>query len=128
MEACVNNNPNALSSKHPMVVTRPDIERALILWIRHMENKHEMVTGPMLQEKWKRFEDEFNVLDNERLLGEAWIQSFCKAYKICEYWQHGESGSVDTKAVSAEQEHCRSILAKFAPQDWWDFDETSFFP
>jgi hypothetical protein len=35
---------------------------------------------------------------------------------------------VDTKAVSAEQEHCRSILAKFAPQDWWDFDETSFFP
>lgn len=128
MEARVNDNPNALSSKRPRVVTRPDVERALILWIRHMENKHETVTGPMLREKRKRFEDEFNVPDNERLLGEAWIQSFCKAYKIREHRQHGESGSVDTKAVAIEQERCRRILAKFAPRDRWNFDETSFFP
>jgi hypothetical protein len=36
-----NDNPNALSSKRPRIVTRPDIERALILWIRHMESKRE---------------------------------------------------------------------------------------
>ncbi|KAG2074204.1 hypothetical protein BDR04DRAFT_1126854 [Suillus decipiens] len=112
MEACINDNPNTLSSKQPRIVTRSGIEHVLILWIRHMENKYET--------KWKRFEDEFDVLDNERLLGEAWVPLFCKAYKI--------SGSVDTKAVVAEQEHCCKILAKFAPQDQWNFNETSFFP
>lgn len=118
MEAHINDNPNALSLKRPRAATRPDVECALILWIRHMENIHETVTGPMLREKRKRFEDKFNnVPDNERLLGEAWIQSFCKAYKIRKHRQHGESGSVDTKAVAIEQEHCHRILAKFAPRD-----------
>ncbi|KIK74169.1 hypothetical protein PAXRUDRAFT_176503 [Paxillus rubicundulus Ve08.2h10] len=51
LEARVNDNPNALSSKRPRIVTRPDVEQALILWVRQMENKGEMVSGPMLQEK-----------------------------------------------------------------------------
>jgi hypothetical protein len=127
LEARINDNPNALSSKRPRIVTRPDVERALILWVRHMENRCETVTGPMLREKRKRFEDEFNVPDNERLSGE-WLQSFCNAYKIREYRRHGEAGSVDTKAVDEERERCRKILAKFAPRDRWNFDETSFFP
>jgi hypothetical protein len=128
MEARLNDNPSALSSKRPRVVTRPDVERALILWIRHMESKRETVTGPMLREKRKKFEDEFDVPEEERLPGEAWVQSFCKAYKIREYRQHGEAGSVDPEAVAAERERCRRILAKFAPRDWWNFDETLFFP
>ncbi|KAG5349171.1 hypothetical protein C0989_005463, partial [Termitomyces sp. Mn162] len=41
MEARVNDNPNALSSKHPHVVTRPDVEQALFLWVKHMEEKQE---------------------------------------------------------------------------------------
>jgi hypothetical protein len=128
MEARQNDNPNALSSKRPRVVTRPDVERAIILWIRHMENKGETVTGPMLREKRKKFEDEFDVPEKERLSGEAWVQSFCKAYKIREHRRHGEAGSVDSGAVEAERERCRRILAKYAPRDRWNFDETSFFP
>ncbi|KAF8223097.1 hypothetical protein L208DRAFT_1085398, partial [Tricholoma matsutake] len=43
---------NALSSsKHPHVVTRPDVERALILWVKHVEEKGETVNGPMLKVK-----------------------------------------------------------------------------
>ncbi|KAG1818353.1 hypothetical protein DFJ58DRAFT_673379 [Suillus subalutaceus] len=63
MEAQVNDNPSALSSKWPRIVTRPDVEHALILWVRvrHMENRCETVTGPMLREKRKRFEDKFDV-------------------------------------------------------------------
>jgi hypothetical protein len=128
MEARIGDNPNALSSKRPRVVTRPDVERALILWIRHMENKRESVTGPMLREKRKRFEDEFDVPEKERLPGEAWIQSFCRAYKIREHRRHGEAGSIDSKAVDTERERCRRILARYAPRDRWNFDETSFFP
>ena len=102
MEARINDNPNALSLKWPRIVTRPDVERALILWIRHMESKRETVTGPMLWEKRKKFEDEFDVPEKERLSGESWVQSFCKAYKIREYRRHGEAGSVDTEAVATE--------------------------
>lgn len=71
--------PNALSSKRPRIVTRPDIERALVLWFRHMEEQRETVTGPMLQEKRRRFEEDFNVPEKERLEGDGWVPSFCKA-------------------------------------------------
>jgi hypothetical protein len=37
LEARINSNPNALSSKCPRVVTRPDVERALFTWVKHME-------------------------------------------------------------------------------------------
>ena len=128
MEARVNSNPIALSSKRPRMVTRPDVERALYLWVQHMENKGEALTGPMLREKRARFEEEFKVPEEERLKGEGWLHSFCKTYKIREYRRHGEAGSVDLVAVEAERQRCQKILACFAPRDRFNFDETSFFP
>ena len=128
MEARIHDNPSALSSKRPRIVTRPDVERALVLWVQHMEHKNEMVTSYMLCEKRGRFEDEFNVPEKERLLGGHWVQSFCKTYKLREHRRHGEAASVDTEAVEMEKARCRRILAKFAPKDRWNFDETSFFP
>ena len=71
MEAHVNDNPTALSSKRPRIVVRPDVEHALYLWLLHMENKGEIVTGPMLREKCSRFEAEFQVPEKERLTGEG---------------------------------------------------------
>jgi hypothetical protein len=43
-----------------------------------MEEKHETVNGPMLVEKWHRFEDQFNVPEEDRLRGDGWVTSFCK--------------------------------------------------
>lgn len=74
----VQSNPSALSSKRPRVVTRPDVERALVLWIRHMEEKGETVNGPMLIAKRKKFEVEFKVPAEEQLTGDSWVTSFCK--------------------------------------------------
>ncbi|KAH8995897.1 hypothetical protein EDB86DRAFT_2765722, partial [Lactarius hatsudake] len=71
LEACKEANPNALSSKRPRVVTRPDIERALVLWITHMQENKETVTGPMLWVKRKRFEEMLNVPENEWLSGKG---------------------------------------------------------
>ncbi|KAF9220335.1 DDE-domain-containing protein [Gyrodon lividus] len=113
LEVRVHDNPNALSLKCPHIVTRPDVERAPVLWVQQMENKGETVSGLMLWEKQSRFEEEFNVPENERLPGDGWIASFCKAYGIREHKRHGEAGS---------------ILAKFAPRDCFNFDETGFFP
>ncbi|KAH7929555.1 DDE-domain-containing protein [Leucogyrophana mollusca] len=123
----VHANPNALSGKRARIVTRPDVEKALVLWVRHMEEKGETVNGPMLREKRKRFEDELNVPQNERLTGEGWLAPFCKAYKIKEFRRHGEAGSVDLNAVARERARVQKILSTFPSKDRWNFDESSLF-
>jgi hypothetical protein len=120
-------NPNALSSKRPRIVTRPDVERALVLWIAHMQENKEAVTGPMLWVKRKKFEEMLNVPEDEQLLGEGWVPSFCKAHKLKEFRRHGEASSADPSAVEAEQKRMQDLMKKFAPQDRWNFDETSLF-
>jgi len=70
--------PTALSSKRAHIVTRPDVEKALRLWVEHMEQKHETVTGAMLVEKRARFEDKLKVPENERLRSGGWVQKFLR--------------------------------------------------
>ncbi|KAF8344809.1 hypothetical protein F5887DRAFT_836221, partial [Amanita rubescens] len=67
LEARVKESVNALSSKRPRVVTRPDVERALLVWQHHMEGKGETVTGPMLIAKRQVYEGILNVPEIERL-------------------------------------------------------------
>lgn len=79
LEERVHSNPNALSSRRPRVVTRPDVEKALVLWFQGMEKKGETITGPMLQTKCQMFEEMLRVPMEERLSGEGWIAPFCRA-------------------------------------------------
>jgi len=51
LEEQVHSHPNALSGKRPRAVTSPEVERALVLWVWHMEEKGESVSGPMLHKK-----------------------------------------------------------------------------
>ncbi|OJA10065.1 hypothetical protein AZE42_10564 [Rhizopogon vesiculosus] len=125
LEARINDNPNALSSKRPRTVTRPDVGRALFLWVKQMEEKGEHVNGPMLKEKRRKFEELLEVPEDERLSGDGWLTPFCKAYKIREHRRHGEAGSVDLDAVEVERKRCEEILSKFAPRDRWNFDGTT---
>jgi hypothetical protein len=60
LKDCVDSNPNALLSKRPCVVTR-QTSRALFLWHKHIEEKGEIINGPMLVAKCERFEELFNV-------------------------------------------------------------------
>jgi len=127
LEARANYNPTALSSKCPHIVTCPDVEKALYLWVKQMEAKGEVVNGPMLVAKHGRFEMAFDIPKNERLSGDGWVASFCRAYQIKEHQRHGEAGSVDLVAVEAEQVCICAILSKYQPKDRFNFDETSFF-
>ena len=70
--------PTALSAKKARIVTRPDMEEALKLWVGHIEQRHETVTGPMLVEKRAQFEDKLNVPVNERLRSGGWVQKFLR--------------------------------------------------
>lgn len=77
--------PIALSSKHVQVVTRPDVEQALVLWIQHIEETRETYTGDMLQAKRKWFEILPWVPEDQQLSGKGWIPPFCRQFKIKEY-------------------------------------------
>ena len=80
MEARVQSNPNALSCKRPRVVTRPDVDHALWVWVQEMEKKREPVNGPMLMAKREAYEEALEVPEDERLPGPGWIQPFCHAW------------------------------------------------
>ena len=77
MEAWMHSNPNALSSKQPCIITRPDVDCALKLWVQYMEQKLEVFNASMLIAKWAAFEDSLNALEEERLPGPGWVSSFC---------------------------------------------------
>jgi hypothetical protein len=70
-------NPTALSRKQIQAVANPTVEKALWLWTKHME-KGEQVTGPMLVEKRKRFEEKMGVPVKEQLMSDGWVANFCK--------------------------------------------------
>ena len=53
MEACVDSIPNALSCKQPHVVTRPEVDCVLWLWVQQMDWKGEPVNSGMLMAKWE---------------------------------------------------------------------------
>ncbi len=69
MEVRVDSNPNELSSKRPHIVTRPDVDHALQLWVPHMEWKGKVVNSRILIAKRAVFEEESNVPEDERLPG-----------------------------------------------------------
>ena len=79
MEACVESIPNALSCKRPCVVTRPDVNCVLWLWVQHMDQKGEVVNSRMLMAKQEGLEEALDVPEDERLPGPGWIQLFCLA-------------------------------------------------
>ena len=69
MEARAMSNANALSSKRPCIVTRPDVDRALWLWVQHMERKREVINSAMLVAKQAVFEEALDVPEDGRLTG-----------------------------------------------------------
>ncbi|KAJ7614174.1 hypothetical protein FB45DRAFT_697418, partial [Roridomyces roridus] len=61
--------PNVLSMKRARVVTSPEVDKALGLWVQDMERKRHTVTGPMLIEQRKRFEVALDIPEEQRLTG-----------------------------------------------------------
>jgi len=70
--------PTALSAKRVRIVTRPDVEKALVMWVKHMEEKGETMTGPMLVAKREKYEKELDVPLEERMKSDGWVSNFCK--------------------------------------------------
>ena len=79
LEAYATSFPNAVSTKRERIVTCPDVDRALYLWVKCMEAKSEIVTGNMLCTKRSFFEKELGVPEEAQLRGQGWLASFKKA-------------------------------------------------
>lgn len=75
-------NANALSACRARVVTRPDVERCLVIWCSHMEEKGELVNGPMLLYKRAKIEELLDIPIEQRLKSTGWISKFCRAYVL----------------------------------------------
>ena len=81
-EAEVTANPAALSSKRARVVTRPDVDQALWMWVQDRMTKSRTVSGLELDGKRKIFEERFKVPETERLSETGWQQAFYKRSSI----------------------------------------------
>ena len=79
LEAYATSFPNAVSTRRERIVTHPDVDRALYLWVKSMEAKSEVVTGSMLCTKRRFFEQELGVPEEAQLQGVGWLASFKKA-------------------------------------------------
>ena len=66
---------NAVSTKCQCIVTHPEVNWALYLWLKSMEAKSEVVTGNMLCTKWRFFEQELRVPEEAQLQGEGCVKS-----------------------------------------------------
>jgi Tc5 transposase DNA-binding domain len=103
------------------------MKRALVLWVKHMEETGETVNGLMLKAKWSKFVEQFDVSEFEHLPGDGWILPFCKTYGLKEHHQHREAGSVNLQAVEEEHKQLKMTLATYLPKNQWNFDESSLF-
>ena len=136
--------PSALSSKCIHIVTRPDVEETLWLWVEHMESKQETVSQLMLIEKGAQFEDMLGVPESQRLWSNGWCQKLLQTwvvmlptvfidhdwltlwprYNLKEYQRHGEAASVNLEAVAREQSRVAKILNKHSLEDHLNMDES----
>jgi hypothetical protein len=79
LEAHASSFANALSSKKPRAVVRPDVDLSMKIWFDGMMERGEIVSGPMLTEKRRRFEDLHDVPEDEQMKGSGWVAPFLKA-------------------------------------------------
>jgi hypothetical protein len=145
LEARAKSHPNALSTKRPYAVVRPDVNLSLKMWFDSAMARGEVVTGPMLTEKRRRFEDLHHVPEEERLKSDGWQAPFLKAcvllllfyqtsrliimhsHQIKEIRRHGEAASADMSALAKERTRLQELLKPFALKDIFNTDETGVF-
>jgi hypothetical protein len=86
MQGLADENSANLSRSRAWVVVCPEVDRALVLWQKHMEEKGELATQVMLQVKRQWFEKAMNIPEDQRLgANNGWVQSFCKMCVMIEY-------------------------------------------
>ncbi|UYV69811.1 hypothetical protein LAZ67_7000842 [Cordylochernes scorpioides] len=103
----------------------PEIEEALVRWIRQANAMKLTINGNILKEKaillaLKMGQDNFEASN-------GWLEKFKARRNIAFKRLHGEAGSADANSVATWKGGIiPSLLAKYSPQDIFNADETGF--
>ena len=103
-----------------------DVDAALILWFKQLYARPDIrVDGLMLNEKAGYFAKEFGY---DSPPSSSWVDRWKKRWQIAKIAKCGEAGGVDMDSVNEWREGAQAeILAKYAPDDIFNCDETGLF-
>ena len=102
----------------------------LDLWILKAMADNVLITGEVLQQKWKKFADLCGIPNDERLtLSEGWLTKLKLWNGLKGIKRYDEAASASTEIVAKEQEHLCELIVKggYEHRDIFNGDETSLF-
>ena len=102
-----------------------NVDQATYEWYQKARSKNIPVTGPMLQEKAKRANEELG--DATFKASNGWLDRFKKRYNITSKVISGEAGGVSEETVASWKERLPSILSGYSPENVLNMDETGQF-
>ena len=102
-----------------------NVDEATYEWYQKARSKNIPVTGPMLQEKAKRANEELG--DATFKVSNGWLDRFKKRYNITSKVISGEAGGVSEETVASWKERLPSILSGYSPENVLNMDETGQF-
>ena len=102
-----------------------NVDKATYKWYQKARSKNIPVTGPMLQEKAKRANEELG--DSTFKASNGWLDRFKKRYNITSKVISGEAGGVSEETVASWKERLPSILSGYSTENILNMDETGQF-
>ncbi|KAG8749740.1 hypothetical protein FRC12_013256 [Ceratobasidium sp. 428] len=91
IRAYVELNPSHLRYKKPFRVALPDVDAALVDWVRDQLNRGERLTGDRICEKGRWFCEEMNIPPEKRIsFSSGWLDNFKERLGLHEVWHGGE--------------------------------------
>ncbi|KAM7428132.1 hypothetical protein ABFA07_020850 [Porites harrisoni] len=102
-----------------------NVDEAMYEWYQKARSKNIPVTGPMLQGKAKRANEELG--DATFKASNGWLDRFKKRYNITSKVISGEAGGISEETVASWKERLPSILSGYSPENVLNMDETGQF-
>ena len=107
---------------------QPDLEGALFEQQQRIEQRKAIMTGDILKTKARELWDALLQYDNIEIarFSNSWLDNFKTRYKIKEYIQHREAGSVATDNLEniTQIEKIRQLCTEYEPRNILNIDET----
>uniref|UniRef100_A0AAV1ULE3 HTH CENPB-type domain-containing protein n=1 Tax=Peronospora matthiolae TaxID=2874970 RepID=A0AAV1ULE3_9STRA len=120
-------SPSELSAKRPRSLQHSVFEEAVALWILQCQHRGVALTGDLIRAKTASFATSMDIPDGSIKFAHGWLYKFQQRHKLRAVRIHGESGSVDVSGLEAALPELQSAVAKFAPRDVYNMDETGKF-
>ncbi|EEC19457.1 transposase, putative [Ixodes scapularis] len=106
--------------------TFPDVEEALVLWLKKARTKNLPVSGPLLLEKARFFATQLH--HDDFVCSNGWLSRFRARYNIATRVISGKGAAADTDGAEEWQNgQLQQILTDYAPEDIFNLDESALF-